>query len=350
MSIFEQDEEKEGDDILSKLYEYIQGDIMSWDLENSDSFINEVRKRNPISDSIVIFESTEKQFLADELNLDESDIWVYETVTGYYGGNQEFSDYSTVLDDFTEGYYGYYHLNENNMNTLKTISSYILPGAEFDIEDSKFRFSFNKRMYELFSDEVEGIVHSVWEADEQMYYDAIKADIKKTFDLIEKRMGFAVYNDRISSTVGELIMWCRFFDYEGDLKGLYEKIINKFTPRIKGGWGEYYDFYDLDYLDVERLNLNVEHYLDKIIEKFEDSDINYEEFSKFVSRITKNSNIDTWHRIPKNPNYQYKIVSFDPERMKVKVQIAGKLGMSERSLTEEGFYNLLYDPELFEIQ
>lgn len=346
--IFEQEEE-EDNGILSRLYEYVAGEMTGQDLEDSDSFIHEVLRRNPRANSIIIFDIESEKFMKDDLDFDENDIWVYDLVMSRYGYT-EFTDYSNISNDFSDGYYPYDRFNTENIEKLKKISSYLLPGKDFDINDREFQKQLNWKLEDILPGLVEGFVGSLWEQDEQVYFESIRDEIKRQLNIMENKMGFSFYNERVCSTVGDLIMMCSLFDYNGDLEGLYKKIISKFSRGVKGGWGEYYNFYDLDHFDYQGFNRDIEYRIDNAIELLEESGIDYKEFSNFVSRIKKYAPSHEWTRLPKNKTYSFRIDSFDPENMKVKVSISGNMGISSRMLDEEGFYNLLYHPELFDLQ
>lgn len=343
------EQEEEGNDIISKLYDYITGEMLGQDLEDSDSFIHEVLRRNPRANSIVVFDIESEKFMKDDLDFDENDIWVYDLVMSRYGYT-EFTDYSNISNDFSDGYYPYDRFNTENIEKLKKISSYLLPGKDFDINGREFQKQLNWKLEDILPGLVEGFVGSLWEQDEQVYFESIRDEIKRQLNIMENKMGFSFYNERVCSTVGDLIMMCRFFDYDGDLEGLYKKIISKFSGGMKGGWGEYYNFYDLDHFDYQGFNRDIEYKLDNALELLEESGIDYKEFSNFVSRITKIAPSHEWEKLPKNKKYSFRIDSFDPEKMKVKVSIYGPMGGSSRMLDEEGFYNLLYHPELFDLQ
>jgi hypothetical protein len=89
--------------------------------------------------------------------------------------------------------------------------------------------------------------------------------------------------------------------------------------------------------------------LDDIIEKME-SDNNIQDFLDFRRRIESKYKMNTWYDLPKDKEIKFKIFGFHRETMKVDVQITANFkGSKSFSLSEQGFQNLLYQPELFDL-
>ena len=60
--------------------------------------------------------------------------------------------------------------------------------------------------------------------------------------------------------------------------------------------------------------------------------------------------MNRWYRLPKDADIKFKVFGFDRENMKVDVQITANFkGSKSFSLSEQGFQNLLYQPELFDL-
>ena len=67
-----------------------------------------------------------------------------------------------------------------------------------------------------------------------------------------------------------------------------------------------------------------------------------------VDRIVKKYGSEKWHNLPKKPKeVRFKVTGFDKNPNKIEVKL--QKGLKERSLklSEENFYNLLYQPTLF---
>ena len=89
------------------------------------------------------------------------------------------------------------------------------------------------------------------------------------------------------------------------------------------------------------------------MEKIENSaeGANIDDFTEMTSRVTKKFNQDEWNVLPKDPKKQtrFKIEGFDFPEMKVRVSLSKGLQQKTVALSEDNFYNLLYQPTLFNL-
>lgn len=336
------------DDIVTNLYKYINGEMSAYDLEESDDFIDDVKRYWSKDETLIVTKLTIEEFLNDKLELEYNDIWMYNEMTSYYS-NFSFQDRYNVESDFSEGNYSYDRFDKENLESLKLISSYVFPEGTFDIENKEYLKNLNERLTSALPELTEKLIQILWEKDEDVFEKSTKEKIQSQEKIIENKMGITLNYDRVCFSVADLIMMSVYLDYSGNLEGLVDKIILKFSNRKYGGWGEYYNNYNDNYFDLDSFNREVSFALEDAIELIEEQGIDYNEFTKFVGRITKISPIGVWNFLPKKKTIKFRVVSFSPENMKVRVDILSKNGVSSRNLTEEGFYNLLYHPELFEI-
>jgi hypothetical protein len=122
-----------------------------------------------------------------------------------------------------------------------------------------------------------------------------------------------------------------------------------------GGWMEdQYSFEDYEFFDNTSFNNEVTRQFDNIIEKIEDNSdragLSIKDFIDMVERIqNKFSSSKRWTELPKNKKITYKIEGFDLDTMKIIVLVNHpEKGIKKIMLSEQNFYNLLYQPELFE--
>lgn len=352
LSIFEEESgEDNNNDIIDTLYDYTDGTLLYNDLLDSDPFIYDVQSwTSDKFNRIIVFNVKTEEFF-EELDLSESDIHMYNAVigSGYY--DFQFEDFYQLEQDFLDGYSFFEnYFNNENMELLKKISTYLLPDKEFQIGSESFKKELNNIIYSSFETKIVSILQEFHYLRENAYFDSMKKTIHEDFIEILDKMGFEFKEDRVASRIYNLILKAREFNYEGDLKGLYTKILNKYKGQVEPGWGEYYDIYDDDFFDSESFNKDVNDNLSQIIELIENGEIDYSKFVSFVRKVTKISKIDEWQRIPKKPTYRYKVISFDKTNMKVLIYVQTPKGIVKRNLTEEGFFNFLYHPELFDLE
>ena len=73
-------------------------------------------------------------------------------------------------------------------------------------------------------------------------------------------------------------------------------------------------------------------------------------FIEFRNRIINKFDLKKWYTLPKDNEIKFNITGFDREELKVLVTIQNlKKGYNRLSLSEENFYNFLYQPQLFDL-
>ena len=177
--------------------------------------------------------------------------------------------------------------------------------------------------------------------------ESVKQDINRVLD----DNGFKVWNefDSVQIDVGHLIMlylktgkiWLSFKKL---FKGLYS------DQNDIGGWQENsYEYENNSDFDKESFNSYVDSQLGKIEEEVEDIE-NLKEFTEMVDRIKKKFKPNISYHIPKlkDKGVTFVIKGFDKDDMKILVNLKKDLKQITRKVSEENFYNLLYQPELFD--
>jgi hypothetical protein len=122
-----------------------------------------------------------------------------------------------------------------------------------------------------------------------------------------------------------------------------------------GGWSEdSYQFIDYQNFDKEMFNSYTSGKLDDILEKLSDmadsEGFSVKDFIGMTDRITKKFEIGKYYNLPKDPkkDVRFKIEGF--EFPKVIITLQKNLRQKTLSLTEDNFYNLLYQPTLFNLE
>jgi hypothetical protein len=101
---------------------------------------------------------------------------------------------------------------------------------------------------------------------------------------------------------------------------------------------------------IKNLSISyVDSQLGKIEEEVEDIE-NLKEFTEMVDRIKKKFKPHVSYHIPKlkDKGVTFVIKGFDKDDMKILVNLKKDLKQITRKVSEENFYNLLYQPELFD--
>lgn len=346
-----------GSDFYKILMRYAKGQAQKSDVFAAEDMITNIQEEKPRGNGEVkiSFEDTEDFFKA--IGVDADDAWFATVISSPYE-SFDFMDPSTIQEDFLEGYGLYDDLNEENLEKLKLISTLILGGEKFSIDSREFLQKLSRKLLDLFPKQIDYIL-----ADYQTELDYMmqKTARERITDQVNEHLGqfgFELSSSRfdvIKTTVGNIIWnYARYqlerFDLFNFLKKLFEK-----SKHTIGGWDEdRYAFQDPENFDKESFNRVVERQFDDIIDKIQDSGDDGEEkmrnFINMVDRINNKFSAANWSKLPKDQNVYFRIEGFDFESGKIVVKLAHReKGIyKDLKLSEENFYNLLYQPELFE--
>jgi hypothetical protein len=286
------------------------------------------------------------------MDLSDDDVWFLNAMSSYYS-NYDFMDSYQVESDFKDGYSVYPEFDKENNEKLKQIASIIIPDKEYNIEDEDYRIELSKKLLDLFEKQMDYILGEYHSEKENEMMTTAKESISKEMGDYFESIGFSVKRpyDELNTTAANLLMWAARLNIQKiDVISLFNRIVEFNGTGRLGGWHENtYEFQDDKNFDSISFNRNAGRELDNIIEKLE-SDNNIQDFLDFRKRIESKYKINTWYTLPKDKEIKFKVFGFDRENMKVDVQITANFkGSKSFSLSEEGFKNLLYQPELFDI-
>jgi len=338
--------------LIKALRQYVRGKITDSELEESDDALIFMRRQEPLGNSIIDIDFDDEEKFYDIVDIEQQDRYLINSINSSYS-NYEVYDSYTAEQDFREGYVVYYDLNESNMTKLKAIAKVILPQEEFRNYSDYFAL-LSERLQSIFPEETDRIVYDYQDERDMAMSNGIKDAINKDLDELVEKIGFSWRHkySRLSTTPANLIMWAaRYNITKTDAITLFKTILEKegLLGRM-GGWNDDIYSYEGDF-DTASFNDEVERQLDSILEKMEDRDFgNLTEYLDMVSRINKKFRIDKWYNLPKDKNIFFKIDNFDLKTMEIDILLQ-KTGKSIRkiSVSEENFNNLLYQPELFDM-
>jgi len=342
-------------DFVKGLREFSRGRIDSSELEKLDDSILDVKVKDPLGQSIVIIDFKNDENLFKILELNEDDQWFLPMVTSHYT-NYEFMDSYQVEEDFKEGYTIYGELNETNIELLKQIAELILPQKKFDLNNDEYRIELSKTLLSLFEREIDSILSDYHAEKEHEMSKTARESITKDFNDFFESIGFKVYRDydEIATTVANLLMWSAKLNlHKVDAISLFRQIVDYNGNGALGGWSENsYEFQDSDNFDSDSFNNYTEKQLESILEKIEESEElggdAIKNFLDFRNRILSKFDLQKWYKLPKDKKVSFRVEGFDRENMKVIVRLEEQFkGYRNVKLSEDNFYNLLYQPELF---
>ena len=350
--IFEDDN---NNNLFNSLRLFNKGELSEYELYRLDSMVYNVKVRDPLFKSEITFNMGDSSELFKLLDIDEDDYHFLNAITNSYGSGWEFEDMYTVNDNFKEGYIIYHELNDENNKKLKEII-FLLTGKKINTNDTPETLSeFSELLIDMFPKEIESILFDYHtEKNREMEITAENTIIKELNEFLNG-IGFRVNSnlDLITTTSNTLIKWyAQTHKYKLNFKELFKTIVNNSNKRLLGGWVEnQFEFQNIENFDTEGFNRDVEYQLDKILEIINDETTNIKEYIDLIETITKKYKVDVWYNLPKNDNYMFKIVGFDREELKIKLEVK-KLNsrrINNISISLDGFNKLLYQPELFDL-
>lgn len=342
-------------DTFIALRDYVKGKIDDYDLRESDELISQVRENSQNrGQSIIYLGFDNEETLLRSIGLSDDDVWFYRVITSPYS-DYEFYDYYTIKQDFEEGYGVYYVLDDENIEKLKQIGKLLLP-IKVDLEDSDYRIKLSEKLLTNFKGETEDILHDY--ASEKNYEMRSSAEENITKDLNDflEKFGMEIYGDDIKTTVANLIMlYIKENSIHLSLTELFEKLFG--SDYSIGGWlDNEYEYHDSKKFDSKSFNSYVGGKLDEILEKIEDSEnldgVTIQDYTEMTDRILKKFELEKYYNLPKDlkKETRFKIEGFEYPNMKVVVNLQKGLKQKKIKVSEENFYNLLYQPSLFDLE
>ena len=340
------------------LRDYARGNASRNELY-SDPLISDTIPEEPLGQTRLIIEFDNDDKFLETIGLNEDDIWFANMINSYYS-DYEFMDSYQTKEDFKDGYVIYGELTDENIGLLKQIAEFVYPEKTFNIDDDTYRIQLNEKLLALFPDEIDSIIDDYAIEKNREMFTVAKETIESEINGLLENSGFELYRgyEKIQTTVGNLLMWsARLGINKTNMSSLFEKIISENGSGNIGGWHENsYEFQNPEYFDSKSFNNEVTRQFDKILEEIEsDSEekgIPIKEFLDFRNRILKKFKPEQWYKLPKDKNVSFRIEGFDRddmEVMKVIVRLESKTrGYRTIAITEENFYNLLYQPGLFD--
>ena len=341
-------------DTFIALRNYVRGKINAYELEDADELFTEVRedRQNRGQSKINVEFKNEEKFL-EVMGLSDDDSWFYRVINSPYS-DYEFMDYYSAKEDFENGWGLYYNLNDDNKEKLAQISKIILP-IKVDFDSEQFRNQLSEKLLTNFRRETEDIISDYQSERNSEARTSARDSVNKEFDEFLDQLGFESYGDGFRTTVANLMMlYLKENKIHLSLEDLIDDIVRNITS--PGGWADdTYQYMNDDNFDTESFNNYTSRKLDDILEKLEDGPgedgVTVQDFTEMTDRITKKFEQDKYYNLPKDAKKEtrFKIEGFEYPSMKVVVILQKSFKHKKVKLSEDNFYNLLYQPTLFNL-
>jgi hypothetical protein len=263
-------------------------------------------------------------------------------------------DHYSAVEDFMVGYGFYYTLDEENKELLSEISNAILP-MKVNFEDDEYRKELSEKLMENFGKQIKYVIEDYVDERNHAYKTSLEREINKEMDEYFAELGIDAYSEGFRITVADLIaLYIEEGELHISLKELLERIFSR--KEAPGGWQEdYYAYEDPNDFDSLGFNRTANRFfsdiLDTIQEEGEEEGVTFKDFTDMTSRILKKFKQEEYYFLPKDPKREtrFKIEGFKFPEMKVVVTLSKGLKQKTILVSEQNFYNLLYQPSLFSL-
>jgi len=337
------------------LRNFVKGRISKYELESIDPSIYSVREdyQNKAQSKVILqFESFEK--FGKMIGLNDDDIFFYQMVTSPYQTYEIYDSYG-VEDDFKQGYGPWYDFNDENKELANQIAKYYF-NTVLDWNDISVLGDFGEKLDKFFPRSVDIIIND-WTHEKNHEMNRVGREyVENELNSYLSDLGLELYGQRgIKTTVVDLIsLYLQFGVPHLSINKLFKEVFKNSTRTI-GGWDEdRYEYQDDAYFDKDSFNRSVEKELEDILGKLEEDDDedSLKTYVKMVDSISNKYKLNNWYDLPKDDELMFKIIGFERNDGKIEISLKRKGGgnnIKSFKVSEEGFYRLLYQPELFRL-
>jgi hypothetical protein len=337
------------------LRNFVKGRITKYELEGIDPTIDSIREdsKNKAQSTIILqFDSFEK--FGKMIGLSEDDIFFYQMVTSPYQTYEIYDSYG-VEDDFKQGYGPWYDFNDENKDLANQIAKYYF-NTVLDWNDNDAMGEFGTKLDKFFPRSVDNIV-SDWVHEKNYEMNKVGREyVEKELDGYLSDFGLELYGqDSIKTTVADLVsLYLQFGVPHLSIYKLFKEVFKNSNRNI-GGWDEdRYEYQNDDYFDKDSFNRTVEKELENILGELEDDndEDSLKDYVKMVDSITNKYRPGNWYSLPKDDELNFKILNFDRKDGKIELSLKrkGSPNIKTFGVSQDGFYKLLYQPELFRLE
>ena len=334
-------------DLFVGLKNFLQGKITSDELEKKSPIIDDVIvDKTNLRNSKIKIRIDEDEFFKI-LGMSDDDIWIYNSVNNPHYP-EEWYNYEDSKHEFRSGYGLWDTLDDENWDKLKTISNFIMTEPLTFSTDVDYLDKYSEKLLSLFPQEI-GEMISVYQTEMNNVIINTAAEIFEN-ELVE------VYTENkidygggiLTMTAGEIY---DLFLEEGLPYLTIKELLKLYLGGLRvGGWNtNLYEYNDPTKLDKSYLNKIYENELDKISSKIEIDSEGAKRYLEMIDRISKKFQQDEWYNLPKDLSgkYKFKIKNFTFDENLVVIFLKNENKVKLFKMTEQNFYNLLYQPELF---
>lgn len=259
--------------ITSNLEDYITGTIDGETLMSLNPSIYDIFKKEQIrgSHELLIINEDTNNLLENLLDLHDMDVLAFSFAMGSFEWNTYDSVYESIMN-----WGGLSEISDDKtVLILKDISDYLLPDKKFNFEDNYFLGRLLEKINKKFPGELDVVFDKYHYKLNHLSREEVRKISEKELNDFLETLGFENYSDynELTTTVGNLLYWCRRNDYVGTLDNLI-RLIFEHKSREKFNWSNIADSFTIGENPEEK---------NKIIQSLNDT------LNNILSKIKNNS-------------------------------------------------------------
>lgn len=337
------------------LRNFVKGRISKYELEGIDPLIDRIQEdRTNRAQSTVILTPKSLDDFCKMIGLGDDDSYFYQNIKSPYSSYELYDSYQ-VKQDFKEGYGLWYEFDDDSKESLDKIAKYFFK-MSLNWNDESNLGDFAEKLLDTFPRNIDNIIDDFTVEKNYEFNRVAREHVEKEIENYLTNFGFQLYGDYSFETkIADLVsLYLQYGVPHLSLKKLFKTIFENSEKNI-GGWDEdRYEYQDEQHFDRASFNRTVENELDKImgdLEDGQDSD-SLKKYLQLVDKITSKFRIGTWYKLPKDDDIFFMIKGFDRDTNMIDLSLKrhGHNPLKNFSISEEGFYKLLYQPELFRLE
>lgn len=336
--------------VFRALKDFARGKINRYELVDSDDSIYKVIETQPkgLSDIIIDFKGDN---LLEKLGLDEDDVWFIKGINSAYN-NYEFYDTYTTEQSVSDGWDGSKVWDDESWDLVNKLTI-LLNGKE--ILGSKDDDSLRKELFDkinlLFPRKYKDYVGEFNEMVNRQMREEAEETVDRDLKNFATKNNFDFYNgyESVKMKVIDLLnMYAETGKFDKNLENLFEIYFEKKMDHL-GGWSEnQFEYEDSRKYDKDHFNWEIKKIFEYLLEELEEKP-NFKEFLDLYDRISEKFPFEKSQDLPRDKKIKFYIKSINPDTLKIEVRLSNGLRQITHSFSEENFYKLLYQPELFDI-
>lgn len=184
-------------------------------------------------DELVIINSDTQDMMEKLMDLDMQDIIAFD----FSQGDSEWLDWDGAFDEFVSGWAIYHAYDEQTVQKFNEIATYLMPDG-FKFKDESDLEELVREIFDV-SDDLYDVIHEYKDRYNESARGAVKKEVERDLNEYFGRLGITPNKtyDELSITVGQLLYWCRRYDYVGTLDDLILKIFEENKHKFDG-WSD----------------------------------------------------------------------------------------------------------------